>query len=668
MTTKVKKPVQERVLARLNEIRERGGFLQRDASLGGIDQEARTCEISFSSEAEYERWFGVEILGHDATECDLVRLNNDAAMLWMHNWDDQRGVIEQGTARIDADRKGRCVVRFSKSAEGEKLFQEVIDRIVTKVSVGYMVNGMRWVEEREGGLDVYRVTSWQPYEVSFVSIPADDSVGVGRTLEKPQEEPAGQSAQTAKRGGPESGSTDNSTRKTENMNIRTLRDGAGNLVRAEVDDQGNITKVLEIIERAGDDQRSAEQRGLTAERERVNGINALADTYGHRDVAARMITEGKTTADFQRELLHLNFEQRSQRSLGDQVQDANLGMSRKDIQHFSMFRVMRHLTDPANDTFRKAASFELDCSRAAAEKYGKNPKGVLIPNDVLADRAFATGGGSGATLVGQQHLAGSFIELLVKRTWLLKRARTLAGLVGNVDIPRKSGKSTAYWVGEGTAPTGSAMTTDQVVFSPKTVGAFTDITRRLLLQSTPDAESLVRDDLLESLGLEIDRVGIYGTGSDFQPKGLKNITGLAGVDLATQGKPTFGEIIQLETEVSSANADVGNMSYVHGAKMRGHFKSTLKFAENGAATIWEQGNTINGYATDVTNQIDDDEIFFGNWNDLVVAFWGGLELTVDPYSLSTSGGLRIVALQDCDINVRHLQSFAYGSHLVEVGP
>lgn len=162
---------------RLRQIQTRGKQ-HRAAALGRADLDARTVELSFSSETDkVERWFGVEILGHSRGECNLERLVNGAPVLWDHNWSDQRGVVE--SARIDADGIGRAVVKFSRSAAGEQLFQDVLDGIVTKVSVGYTVEGLQLVEERDG-VDVYRVTAWTPQEISMVSIPADDSVGVGR--------------------------------------------------------------------------------------------------------------------------------------------------------------------------------------------------------------------------------------------------------------------------------------------------------------------------------------------------------------------------------------------------------------------------------------------------------------------------------------------------------
>lgn len=651
----------DKIVTRLKEIRERGG-LRRTVTVGAVDLEARTVELSFSSETDtVQRWFGIEILSHDPGAVDLSRLQNGAPFLWMHDWNDQRGVVE--SARIDGDRKGRAVVRLSKSPAGEQLLQDMADGIVTKVSTGYLPIAMKLSEERDG-VDVFTVTEWQPYEISGVSVPADDSVGIGRSMQTPQEERSEERSNNA----PSINETP-SARTQQTMFEKITRDATGNLVRAKVDAEGKILEVLEIIERAGADATAAQTRGADGERARVRAISELGKTYGQAEKAMQFIADGKSPEDFQRELLHNFAEQRSARPLAEQEAEAGIGMTTKEVRAYSILRAVRAMLPDATKADKEAGAFEVECSMAAARAYGKTPKGIIVPGDVLMDRAFGTGAagtsGNGAAAIATNLLAGSFIDILRKRAWVMRRARTLAGLVGNVDIPKQTATTQAYWVGEGGAPTAGTPGLDQITFTPKTVGAYTDITRRLLKQSTPDAESLVRDDILKVLALEIDRVAIYGTGTEYQPKGLKNYSGINAVDFASASHPSYIELVQMETEIALDNADVDSMSYAFNAQVRGNLKTTLKFpAVNGAAAIWEPGNTVNGYATDVSNQVAAGDVFFGNWMDLVIAMWGGLELTTDPYALSTSGGLRLIALQDIDINLRRLESFCWGSDLV----
>ena len=154
-------------------------FRSFDLDRGAIKADSRTVELSFSSEQPVERFFGSEILDHADGSCDLRRLKNGGALLLEHDPEDQIGVIESAEIR---DKRGFATVRFGKSELAEEIFQDVVDGIRTKVSVGYRLCDMKTVEMTEvNGLDTYRFKSWEPYEISIVAIPADDSVGVGRS-------------------------------------------------------------------------------------------------------------------------------------------------------------------------------------------------------------------------------------------------------------------------------------------------------------------------------------------------------------------------------------------------------------------------------------------------------------------------------------------------------
>ncbi|WP_375731731.1 phage major capsid protein [Xylella fastidiosa] len=133
------------------------------------------------------------------------------------------------------------------------------------------------------------------------------------------------------------------------------------------------------------------------------------------------------------------------------------------------------------------------------------------------------------------------------------------------------------------------------------------------------------------MALEVDRAAIYGSGSDMQPTGVKHHSGINAVSFAQKGQPSFAELVQMETQIALNNADVNAMSYAFNAGIRGYAKTALKFPQTAASgTIWESGNTVNGYPASVSNQIKAGDVFFGNWADLIIAMWGGLDITVDP--------------------------------------
>ena len=194
--------------------------------------------------------------------------------------------------------------------------------------------------------------------------------------------------------------------------------------------------------------------------------------------------------------------------------------------------------------------------------------------------------------------------------------------------------------------------------TPKTVGAFVDYSRRLLLQSSIDVEGMIRNDLTRVIALEIDRVGIYGTGSSNQPQGLTLTTGIgSGVSLTSYG--TFDEYIAMETEVAAANADAGSLRYIINASARGALKSTEK-ASNTAQFVFEN-NEINGYPVIVSNQLLNNDALFGDFSMMVMGMWSGLDLTVDPFAGATAGTVRVIALQDVDLAVKQPASFSFAS-------
>lgn len=642
------------------------GDLQRTMEVRSFDEAKRTVELAFSSEIEVERWFGYEILDHDPASIRLDRLKDGGALLVDHDWRDQVGVVESVT--IGADRRGRAVVRFGKSARASEIFQDVVDGIRKHVSVGYRVLGAR-LEETRGEVDVYRVTDWEPFEISFVSVPADHSVGVGRSAEKPQVDLTRENPETVPTPIVGSAKTIPPEEKRK-MNEKTLRDASGNLVRALVDEDGNITKILEVLEKAGDDVAAARAQATKDANARVSTILSIARQYGAQELAQKAL-EGTTTVDEFRsqvmDLLNTRGAKPSKPMGENTAPSAEIGMTEREMANYSMFNVVRALANPHDRKAQEAAAFEIECSHEAARVLGKEAKGIIMPEDVLA-RAFNAGGApntpagaqTGSVLVDTQKM--SFIDMLRNKTTIMRLANTMGGLVGNVEIPKQTGGATAYWIGEGDDATEGTPTLGQLGLSPKTVAAYVDITRRLMMQSTPDAEGLVRNDLVNAIAQAIDYAGYYGSGTANQPRGIKNYTGINGVTFAG-AQPTYAELVQMESEIAADNADVNSMAYVLNAVGRGAAKTTPKFSVGGIdqGVIWEPGNTLNGYRAEVTNQLVNGDVFFGNFADLVVGLWGGLDLTVDTSSLSKSGGVRVVVFQDVDFVLRRVESFCYGT-------
>ena len=595
-----------------------------------VDDEARTVELAFSSEQPYERWWGVEILDHSPQSIRLGRLSSGGPLLMDHDARDHVGVIE--SVRIDADRVGRAVVRFGRSQRAEEIFNDVKDGIRRNVSVGYMIHKATLVETREDQ-EIYRVTDWEPHEVSLVSVPADASVGVGRAMEDPRTVEQDEQAETPK---PQA--------------IKELR--------------------VMTTETQAPDLAGIEQRAREGEHKRAADIIAIGEKYGLQSLASDAVRSGMPVGEFQAKAI----EALSSRA----KPTADIGLTEREARRFSMVRAIAALaaTGAESRKAREAAAFEIECSQAVADKIGREARGVFVPNEVQQRDLVVGTTTAGGHLVSTDLLASSFIDLLRNRMSVMRAgAQMLTGLQGNIAIPRMTGAATAYWVTEGNAPTESQQAFDQVTMSPKTVGAFTDLSRKLLLQSSVDVEGLVRRDLATVLGLEIDRVALNGSGSAPQPRGVLQTSGIGAVVGGTNGlAPTWAHIVELWSDVAAANADFGTTAFVTNSKVIGKLMTTEK--ATGTAQFVCPGfpdasgvTSIAGARAVVSNQVPSNltkgtssgvcsAIAFGNWADLIVGMWGVLDLMVDPYSNSTSGTVRVVALQDVDVAVRHAESFA----------
>jgi HK97 family phage major capsid protein len=298
-----------------------------------------------------------------------------------------------------------------------------------------------------------------------------------------------------------------------------------------------------------------------------------------------------------------------------------------------------------------------------------------IPYDVLAsgfNRDLVVGTATaGGNLVATELKSDSFIDMLINSMALQQMGiTTLTDLNGNIAIPRQTGGATGFWVAESGATTESDLTFDQVLLSPKTVAAMTDVSRQLLLQSSLSVEQLLRRDLAMRIALEMDRAGIHGSGTANQPRGLLNTSGIGSVAGGANGlAPTWDNIVGLETLVDNANGAIGNLGYLTNSRVRGRLKRTQRFSSTDGAAIWEAGDEMNGYKAAVSNQVPSNltkgtstgvcsAIMFGNWSDLLMGLWGGLDILVNPFIGSGTGTVRIEVYQSADINVRQPGSFA----------
>lgn len=602
-----------------------------------VSEDERSIEFPFSSEYPVARYFGNEVLQHDARSADLSRLNDAAPLLFNHDPNKVIGVVER--AWIDGDKKrGYATVKFSRNAFAQEVLADVKDGVLRNVSFGYAINEM----EQRGSGD-FVATSWAPYEVSVVSIPADPTVGVGRSLET---DPAASAASPTPETEPE-------------VPMENTPDISA--VRAE-----------------------AAAEAAKAERARIAGITALTEKHGMADLGRQLIEGGRSLDEARTAVLD---------KLGAKPVEtvAPVEMASDERAAYSLTAGIRAML--TGDWSSREAGLVRELSREV-EKSGiskTTERSFFVPFSALGgNRAtyVTSGATTGGNLVQTDLLADEFIEFLRNNALMLQLGvRTMPGLVGNVAIPRRSGVASTYYLStQTTAITQSESTFDQVTMSPKNLAALSKYSRQTLLQGTPGIEELVRRDLTDGINLAIDLGILNGSGSSGQPTGIMQTSGIGSVAMGTNGGAiTVEKVVDLESAVMQANGVVNaaNVAYLTNYKVSAALK---KLRAGGSTTgdgpflVNDQLNAIgrgptpanlNGYPLALTNQVPSNltkgsssgvcsALVMGDFSQAMVGFWGnGLEITVgedqDDFSKALTSVRGIVTY---DVAVRDPKSFA----------
>jgi HK97 family phage major capsid protein len=389
--------------------------------------------------------------------------------------------------------------------------------------------------------------------------------------------------------------------------------------------------------------------------------------------------------------------------------EANERMTAKDVERNAA--PLPHEIEEARGKHRYSVFRAIEClhgkkpldglegetSEEIAKRTGKKPLGFFMPTNLRMrtdiHRNFRVGGrrlapqierriddttaGAGAVLTRWDT---TWIEYLRARMVLEQLGATFfTEMHGNFALPRQSGIGSVSWVAESSAVGSTGQTIDQVLFTPKTVGAYTDVSRRFMEQLSIDPETFVRQDLMAILARGIESAVYAGTGSP-QPTGILSNAGITNViALGTNGGSfTYQTAVQLEEALGKANADMGNLGYVTTAAGRATMKMTPKQGIGQTTYVpqmlWGEGGTLNEYDAYSTNLVPSDltkgtgtnlsTVIFANWAEAMIAFWSGVDVLVDPYTGGPAGTIRTVVLQDCDIEFRHFASFAYVNDMI----
>jgi HK97 family phage major capsid protein len=584
-----------------------------------IDEENRTIMIGVSSEEPVERRFGMEVLGHNEDEIDMAFMAQGRSPLLLdHDSTKQIGVVEE--FGIDHENKRTVAkVRFSKNKMADEVYRDVLDGIRQNISVGYQVNSMEKEEAERDGVPIYRVNSWSPLEVSAVSIPADQSrlVGFARSKEKKaQIEINPNSKQDIKM-------ENNVENKTPEVNPEEMKRDFAKEAKAIID---------------------------------------LGVQHNKRDLANEAIANGASLAQFRGTLLET--------IANDKPLDlpSNVDMNETEQREYSLLKAV------SESAQGKLSGLEKEVSDEIAARTGKAARGFYMPSNISFRANHVVGTNNvGGFLKPTEHLGDEFIEALKAKLVVGQAgARILQGLSGDIAIPKMSAEtSNVSFVAEDSAPSEGNATFAQVTMSPKTMACQLDISRKLMLQSDPSIEAVLRQDVINSFARKIDEVALEGGGSN-EPSGIiASSTGNVVAIGTNGGAITYAKCVDMveAVEVDNAILNDASVKFVGNPKVTANLRTVSKQSSGVEGNfILGEDNRILGYDYLSSTLVPSDlskgtgsnlsALLFGDFSQLMLGFYSGVDVIVDPYTGSNAGTTRLAFFQDFDCALRHDDSFS----------
>lgn len=602
------------------------------------NEEERTVEFSFSSEFPVERRNGQEVLSHRAGDYDFSHLNSSAPLLLGHDQSRQVGKVVSACVR---DGVGYAKVQFSRGQEGTEVFQDMLDGIRTKVSVGYFASSPT-LERNNGETPTYRY-KWAPYEVSLVAISADPTVGFGRDadpsieIETPTE------------------LTDTSTRSANMSEKITAED-----VIASIEATQTETRSAEVVEQVTRGAKPAD-------------VEAICRHFGFIEDAADLVARSATIEEVQTHVQAKWKEaSKSTRSIAAPTFIKNLNQPKE----FSKARAFRAAASGDWDEAGYEKEISQERSKHASRGWDKNIV-ILEANETVNTRAALVGNAAGVSsfgsnLVGTEYRPEKLIDVLWNQTFLDKvGVDSFLGLQGNQSIPVINTNAVSTWVAEtGALPTEQRLGTATKTLSPKELVSKFAYSRQLLIQGLPNIEEKILGQLYQSIGQALDAAAISNTGITLSTTGLLNeITQI--VALGTNGAaPTLKTFTDLRKLLVASKVDPDVAKLVLTGALREALATTLKDSGNtnsgyilsegtntirGNQVVWSQNvpsNLTKGTGTNLSAAI------LGKWDDFAVAQWGNIAVEFDPISAADYSQIVIRSYSFWDMAIKRLESFA----------
>ncbi|MGS5266272.1 phage major capsid family protein [Escherichia coli] len=621
---------------------------------GGVINEGQNdqyeFEIAFSSTQPYQRQFWDEqnqemvvldeILVHTPEAVDLSRLNNNAPLLFNHNFDNHIGVV--CNARIDADNVGRALVKFSKHGTmANDIRNKVIEGTMEKISVGYDIKEYQ-IDYAKGQLIV---TKWAPFELSFVTVPADDTVGLNRSLntitvnleakrdmtkeqieEIKEEQEAAQVEETPVEENKESEVEETQERQVEeNKENENLEDGKDAEHPESVDDDSSTVRETEEVkeerEAAPVEEEKTEEVAERSEEDELE-IREIARELNIDDEELKraLAVKDMTPEAFRTKALNniTNAQRNNEQINKEQIMEKT----------FDLNNVIRSLVDGdvlgAHEAEYSAMAATATMQRGRAARGGS----VFVP--AAAMRAAAAGNTKAdlTAITDEKLLTESYIEMLMPESVLGRLGVTVySGLTAPTAIPKmtKSSVDAFGFVDEnGAAPEGKAEFAN-VKLSPKTFAGGNPISRQSI-KTVPGIATLITDHINQAVRIKLEQLILSDKDNERGPAGL--VKQLVDASRVTKKAAfSYKDFLKEIAALTDAGVPAQAIKFAMSGATAAELESTLK--DNGVSGYIIENGKLAGYDVVTSGVIPADHIVLGDFSGITIGEWGGLELDMD---------------------------------------
>ncbi|HAH2545288.1 TPA: phage major capsid protein [Escherichia coli] len=622
---------------------------------GGVINEGHNdqyeFEIAFSSTQPYQRQFWDEqnqemvvldeILVHTPEAVDLSRLNNNAPLLFNHNFDNHIGVVCD--ARIDADNVGRALVKFSKHGTlANDIRNKVIEGTMEKISVGYDI--------KEYHIDYAKsqliVSKWIPHEISWVTVPADDSVGLNRSLntitvnleakrdmtkeqieEIKEEQESAQVEETPVEENKEPKVEETQERQVEeNKEDENLEDGKDAKHPESVDDDSSTVRETEEVkeerEAAPVEEEKTEEVAERSEEDEEE-IRAIARELNIDDEELKRALAIKDMTPEAFRTKALNNLVNAQRN-NEQIKDSKMEKT------FDLNNVIRSLVDGAalgaNEAEYSAMAATATMQRGRAARGGS----VFVP--AAAMRA-ASEGNTKATLTAvtdEKLLTESYIEMLLPASCLGRLGVTvLSGLNSPIAVPKMTASSVDAFgfVDENGAAPESKAEFANVKMAPKTFAGGNPISRQSL-KTVPNIATLITDHINKAVRIKLEQLILSDKDNTRGPAGLVKQL-VDGGRVAKKTAFSYKDLLKEIAALTDAGVPAQAIKFAMSGATAAELESTPKSDRGDAQGFIMENGKIAGYEVVTSGVIPADTIVLGDFSGIIVGEWGGLELDLD---------------------------------------